>query len=62
MNEIKAFRIDVSDFIEANPLFGNYKLNLLFILTDELLDDQAKAYIKKLQNEDRAIDYKVIPF
>ncbi|MEA2027658.1 MAG: hypothetical protein U9N49_01605 [Campylobacterota bacterium] len=62
INEIKAFRIDASDFIELNPLFGNYKLNLLFILSDELLDDQAKEYIKKLQSQDRAIDYKVIPF
>lgn len=62
LNDLKAFRMDVNDFIELNPLFGNYEASLLLILSDEIVEEEAKNYIKELQGRDKKIDYKVIPF
>jgi len=62
LNDIKAFRVDVSDFIDSNPPFANYDSSLLLVLSDEILDNEAKAYIERLQAKDKKIDYKVIAF
>jgi hypothetical protein len=62
LNDIKAFRVDVSDFIDSNPPFANYQPSLLLVLSDEIVDNEAKAYIERLQAKDKKIDYKVIAF
>ncbi|KIM12814.1 MAG: hypothetical protein KU38_03820 [Sulfurovum sp. FS08-3] len=62
INDIKAFRVDVGDFIDSNPPFANYQPSLLLVLSDEIVENEAKAYIERLQTQDKKIDYKVIAF
>lgn len=62
VNDIKAFRIDASDFIECNPVFANYDSTLLLILSKEKIDNQAKEYIQKIQEQGKKIAYQVILF
>jgi len=62
INAIKAFRIDAQDFIDANPIFQNYQPKLLLILSNDIVDSDAKAYIQKLQAQAKLIDYQEILF
>jgi hypothetical protein len=62
INDIKAFRIDVNDFIESNPVFQNYKASLLLILSKDKIEEHAQGYIQELQNRGKTINYEVILF
>jgi len=62
IDSIKAFRTDANDFVELNPLFQNYKLKLLLILSKDMIQESAKAYIEDLKKREKQIDYQVILF
>ncbi len=57
--QIKAFIGDTYKFIENNPVYKDYKIKRLFIISNKILDKGAYLFIKENQH---LIKYKVIPY
>ena len=54
---VKAFIGDTYKFIEKNPIYKNYKIKRLFVISNKILTKSAYAFIKS--NPD-LIEYKII--
>jgi len=60
--DIKAFRMDCLDFIAENPHYKSKSIKALFILSNDVIDYGAKAYIKEKKAKGKKIDYEIIPY
>ncbi len=57
--KIKAFVGDTFTYIEKNPIYKDYQVDRLFVVSNRILDSSAIKYIKENKS---VVRYKLLPF